>query len=124
MRITCQACDTDYIDPSPAAAAEPRPCPWCSQTTAASTNNTSAGGWDMSPEAYQRALDAAASLKPVPRVEVYSAPEFGPGAVAVLVDGKPFCRMTGEEFDEFKRRLPEKPSFTLPYFPMVEEGKR
>lgn len=29
MKITCQACDTDYFDPSPAAAAEPKPCPWC-----------------------------------------------------------------------------------------------
>lgn len=124
MKITCQACDTDYLDPSPAAAAEPKPCPWCSHTTAAPTVNTSAKSWTASPEAYQRALDAAASLKPVPRVEVYDAPEFGPGAVAVLVDGKPFCRMTAEEFAEFKRRLPEKPSILVPYFPMFEDGKR
>ena len=35
MKITCQTCNTDYFDSSPAAVAEPRSCPWCSHTTAA-----------------------------------------------------------------------------------------
>lgn len=102
MKITCQTCQTDYVDPSPAAAAEPRPCPWCSHTTAAP------GPSPFTKESLEAAWKAVGALGPVPRFDFYDAPELGPGAVAVLVDGKPFAWMSGERFAEFRRRLAEE----------------
>lgn len=32
MKLTCPRCRTCYVDPSPAAMLEPRPCPHCGYT--------------------------------------------------------------------------------------------
>ena len=102
MKITCQTCNTDYVDSSPAAVAEPRSCPWCSHTTAAPSLEL------FTKESLEAAFQAVGAIVPVPRFDFYDAPELGPGAVAVLVDDKPYGWMSGEKFAEFKRRLTEE----------------
>lgn len=46
---------------------------------------------------------------PPPLVEFLAAPELGPGAVAVLVDGGPAGVLTAEQWAELKARLGEAP---------------
>lgn len=102
MKISCQTCNTDYVDSSPAAVAEPRSCPWCSHTTAAPILEI------FTKESLEAAWKATRALGPVPRIDFYDAPELGPGAVAVLLDGEPAGWMSGEKFAELKRRLAEE----------------
>lgn len=67
--------------------------------------NTSAKGWDASPESYEAARRAADLLMDVARVRFVDEPLLGPGAVVVLIDGKPAGWMDAERFAEFRRRL-------------------
>lgn len=98
MRLTCPRCHTTYVDPSPAAAVEPRDCPWCGHTTSA------APAQPLDLEDYQRALDVAKTLgPPSPKVDFFLVP--GSTDVAVLVDGDPAGVLTQEQFEELKAKL-------------------
>ena len=98
--IDCPRCLGRYVDPSPVAALNPRPCPYC-------TGNTSAApAQPLDLEDYQRALDEARALgPPPPRVEFFKVP--GSTDVAVLVDDTPTGILTAAQFEELLRRLKE-----------------
>lgn len=97
MRLTCPRCHTDYVDPSPAAAVEPRDCPWCGHIASAAPTTPD-------PEGYEKALDAAKTLgPPSPKVDFFLVP--GSTDVAVLVDGDPAGVLTQEQFEELKAKL-------------------
>lgn len=93
MRLTCPRCHTTYVDPSPAAAVEPRDCPWCGHITSAAPATPD-------PEGYEKALAAAKTLGPPPQVTFH---ESG-GGIAVMLGDEPAGWLTRAQFEELRRK--------------------
>lgn len=95
--IDCPRCLGRYVDPSPVAALNPRPCPYC-------TGNTSAApAQPLDLDELRRVWETLEP--PPPRVEFLNVPDSTDAAV--LINGKPAGRLTARQFEEFRRRLKE-----------------
>lgn len=101
MKITCQTCNTDYVDSSPAAEVEPIGCPWCGHTTTAPTEPP-----DVTLDSLVAAMAALKALGPVPpEIEFFEA--FG-DVYAMARRGNDreiLGRMTRAKLEELKARL-------------------
>lgn len=93
--IDCPRCRGRYVDPSPVAALNPRPCPYC-------TGNTSAAPTAIDPQGYEKAIAAARAIGPVPpEVTFYEVA----GGVGAFLGDEPAGWMTRVQFEAMKQRL-------------------